>query len=159
MKYSTKEEKREAGLRRHREYRKRHPDKDKEYYENNKLKIRKREKDFRKNNKDKINKRKREFYKKHRKQKQNYSRMIKYGISEEDFNKMFEEQQGCCAICGKHQSELDLTLCIDHNHITGEIRGLLCKMCNTGLGCFYSDNSNLGLLQKAMIYLNKRIIS
>ncbi|MBU2051427.1 MAG: endonuclease VII domain-containing protein [Gammaproteobacteria bacterium] len=56
------------------------------------------------------------------------------GITLEEYNQMFAKQNGCCAICGKHQSELKNRLAIDHNHETGEIRGLLCTSCNITLG-------------------------
>ncbi|KKK86524.1 hypothetical protein LCGC14_2762410, partial [marine sediment metagenome] len=44
----------------------------------------------------------------------------------ECWNKFFEKQLGCCAICGRHQSELKQRLALDHDHETGEYRGLLC---------------------------------
>lgn len=65
-----------------------------------------------------------------------------YGITIEDYNKMFEQQNGCCAICNKHQSEFKNRFHIDHNHITGKIRGLLCQKCNHGLGLF-QDSSEI----------------
>ena len=57
-----------------------------------------------------------------------------YGISLSDFNAMFEEQEGCCAVCGTHQLQLKTRLCVDHDHATGKVRGLLCNSCNTALG-------------------------
>lgn len=50
------------------------------------------------------------------------------------YNQMFAEQHGCCAICGTHQTELKRKLAVDHDHETGEIRGLLCGKCNVALG-------------------------
>lgn len=44
--------------------------------------------------------------------------------------KPLEEQKGCCAICGKHQSKLKSKLHVDHCHVTGKVRQLLCKTCN-----------------------------
>lgn len=73
-----------------------------------------------------------------------------YGITLEGYNKIFREQTGCCAICGTHQSELKQKLCIDHNHLADENRGLLCSGCNKGLG-FFKDNHCL--LFKAARYL------
>jgi len=61
-------------------------------------------------------------------------RVEQYGITLEEYNDMFIEQDGCCAICGIHQSELNYSLCVDHNHETGNVRGLLCRGCNANLG-------------------------
>lgn len=59
-----------------------------------------------------------------------------YNITLEDYNKMFQAQNGCCKICKRHQSKLVKRLCVDHNHETGEVRALLCHQCNTGIGNF-----------------------
>jgi len=82
----------------------------------------------------------------------NYLLNYFYGISIEEYNKLFTEQNGCCAICGRHQSEFNLKLAVDHDHISGKIRGLLCNTCNKGLGCFKDD---INLLNKAINYLNE----
>lgn len=76
----------------------------------------------------------------------------KFGISIEEYNQMFNEQEGKCAICDKHQSEEYRALNVDHNHTTGQIRGLLCNNCNTGLGRFFD---NVDSLQKAIHYLER----
>ncbi len=73
-----------------------------------------------------------------------------YNLSEKDYDKLYKLQNGCCAICKKHQMELKFILCIDHCHKTGQIRGLLCQSCNKGLGCF---KDNLTLLDSAINYL------
>lgn len=70
----------------------------------------------------------------------------------EDYNKMFQEQQGCCAICGRHQSEMKRPLNVDHNHLTGIVRKLLCVSCNVGLGLFKTDDGTM-LLEKAIKYI------
>ena len=77
----------------------------------------------------------------------------KYGIELEDYNDMFVLQNGKCAICGKHQTELKKALHIDHCHSTGKIRGLLCGNCNRGIGMLNDDIENL---KCAILYLNKR---
>jgi hypothetical protein len=79
-----------------------------------------------------------------------------FGISIEEYNRIFELQNGCCAICGKHQSELTHTLCVDHNHNTGEVRGLLCSNCNVGIGSFHE---NIEVLHSAIDYILKEPIS
>jgi len=79
-------------------------------------------------------------------------RFDKYGITEDDYNNMFVFQNGKCAICGNHQSELKSPLHIDHNHKTGKVRGLLCAACNMGIGQLQDDIENL---RCAILYLNK----
>lgn len=76
----------------------------------------------------------------------------KYGISPRQYDKLFEKQGECCAICGKHQSKLKTTLNVDHNHETGKIRGLLCVACNRLLG-YAQDNQDI--LREAIQYLEK----
>jgi len=73
-----------------------------------------------------------------------------FGITIQQYNEMFEKQNGCCAICGKHQNEFKKALYIDHNHTTNEIRGLLCYSCNSMLG-FAKDN--IEILTNAIAYL------
>lgn len=73
-----------------------------------------------------------------------------FGISLEEYNRMFAEQGGVCKICLQPQDGLTKNLAVDHCHKTGMIRGLLCKDCNIGLGA-YKDNKQL--LEKAIAYL------
>ncbi len=76
----------------------------------------------------------------------------RYGLEQEDYNRMFEKQRGCCAICGRHASEFPKRLHVDHNHETGKIRGLLCQGCNQSLRIF-----DLGLVQQALNYLREEL--
>lgn len=64
-----------------------------------------------------------------------------YGITEEDYTKMLEQQDHKCAICGTSDWGRP-SPCIDHDHITGEVRALLCNRCNRVLG-FVEDNPEL----------------
>ena len=80
----------------------------------------------------------------------NYDLQRHYGITLDDYNRMFAEQNGCCAICSIHQSELKKAFAVDHCHTTGKVRGLLCFKCNTALGLFKDDQD---LLNKAIHYL------
>ena len=73
-----------------------------------------------------------------------------YGITSEDYDKMYSEQEGCCAICGTHQSELKSRFCVDHDHDTGQVRSLLCNGCNNGIGKL---KDNYDLLYRAADYL------
>jgi hypothetical protein len=63
-------------------------------------------------------------------------RKHKYGLSEEGFNQLLAAQAEVCAICKK---SLEVTMEIDHDHVTGKVRGLLCSRCNSGLGLFGDD--------------------
>ncbi len=76
-----------------------------------------------------------------------------FGITLVEYNQMFEEQQGCCAICGKHQASEKRALAVDHDHETGRIRGLLCSGCNQGIGHLKDD---ITILRKAIAYLEKK---
>lgn len=72
----------------------------------------------------------------------------RYGITQEDFNKILEQQQGACAICDTGAGEKPWH--VDHDHSTGRVRGILCHSCNTGLGNFKDDPE---VLRKALEYL------
>lgn len=75
-----------------------------------------------------------------------------YGITPDDYDRMFKIQNGRCAICGSTRGNKRTGyLFVDHNHQTGEIRALLCGLCNTGLGNF---RDNPDLLRAALRYLN-----
>lgn len=78
-----------------------------------------------------------------------------YNISVDEWQILFEKQQGRCAVCGIHQSELRKRLGVDHNHLTGEIRGLLCDDCNMGLGRLKTDYGG-DILKKALEYIGDK---
>ncbi len=63
----------------------------------------------------------------------------KYGLSPTDYEKLILEQRGLCGICGIPQNELKRKLHVDHNHVTGTPRGLLCSNCNHAIECFERD--------------------
>ncbi len=120
------------------------------YYQEHKSHINSNVRKRRKDPDRKVHKREPEYYKKHpEKIKHNYL-LRTYGITYEEYNTLFVLQKGQCAICGAHQSELKKSLCVDHNHNTKKIRGLLCSKCNTGLGNF---NDSLEMLHKAQDFL------
>ena len=73
----------------------------------------------------------------------------KFNLSHEEWLEMWEYQEEKCAICGiVFPTPSDA--CVDHDHKTGEIRGLLCRKCNRGIGHF---NDDIELVTKAMKYL------
>lgn len=79
-----------------------------------------------------------------------------YGISLEQFSALWNAQDGQCAICevelvaGGRES---VSACVDHNHDTGDIRGLLCRQCNHGIG-HMKDSPEV--LERAAAYLRDR---
>jgi hypothetical protein len=80
-----------------------------------------------------------------------------YGLSADEYEKLLHKQKSVCAICeqketrrGKRGTQHSLN--VDHDHATGNIRGLLCSKCNTGLGLFRDDPD---LLLTAISYLKK----
>jgi len=75
-----------------------------------------------------------------------------FNITPDEYNKMLQNQNGCCAICGKHFSEFDKSLAVDHNHINGENRGLLCFKCNILLG--YAED-DIEILRNSIKYLEQ----
>lgn len=74
-----------------------------------------------------------------------------YGITNEQKNLMVLAQQNKCTIC-ENVFKNTLDCCIDHNHISKKIRGILCRRCNTGLG-FFRDNKLI--LSNAISYLER----
>ena len=78
----------------------------------------------------------------------------KYKITVEQRDEILKRQGGCCAVCRNKKSKSrwgDGSWYVDHCHTTGEVRGLLCRTCNVGLGHF---EDNTLFLQQAIDYLN-----
>jgi len=74
-----------------------------------------------------------------------------YNLTQEDYTDLLEAQGGACAICRRPESVIDSrtgeprNLSVDHDHITGRVRGLLCGRCNRGLGQFADSPEMLRL--------------
>ena len=73
-----------------------------------------------------------------------------YGITQEQFDDMKNEQNGCCAIC-KDKLDHGKNTCVDHCHTTNKVRGILCAKCNFGLGQF---NDSIQRLKSAIEYIS-----
>lgn len=73
---------------------------------------------------------------------------IKYGLEPGQYNSLVKKQHARCAICEK----VMLSPNIDHDHKTGEVRGLLCSNCNTGIGLLGDSTDRL---LRAILYLDK----
>lgn len=84
----------------------------------------------------------------------------RYGISFEDYEAMYQAQNGVCAICKKpekriHQNGTPSQLCIDHCHTTDAVRGLLCDECNRALALVHENPEiTTSLLQ----YINEKCL-
>jgi hypothetical protein len=111
-----------------------------QYYIDNKETIKTKQKKYNLKNKESSKRRSRKHL------------MKRYNLTIEEYNKLFNIQNGKCAICGRHQNELIKALAVDHNHITGNVRGLICVRCNRAIGMF---EDNISLLEKAIVYLKK----
>lgn len=78
----------------------------------------------------------------------------KYGIDVEQYDRMYDEQNGVCYIC--EQPHVRRSLNVDHCHSTGKIRKLLCDKCNMVLGLV---NDSEKLLLRMKDYLNENTTS
>ncbi len=76
----------------------------------------------------------------------------RYSLSVSDYESLFAQQSGVCAICQSPQQTALGRLGVDHHHGTGTVRGLLCNRCNSALGLF---QENILFLQAAIDYLSK----
>lgn len=72
----------------------------------------------------------------------------RYGISVETYREMFVSHNSLCAVCGKPETAQNKVLSVDHNHKTGQIRGLLCGHCNRAIGYLREDLSLLPKIEK-----------
>jgi hypothetical protein len=79
----------------------------------------------------------------------NYHLKRRYGLSEDEVRQLIAQQGGTCAICLVNQPEH-----VDHDHVTGKVRGVLCFNCNGGLGQFKDD---IDRLISAIAYLEERL--
>jgi len=74
----------------------------------------------------------------------------KYGMTVGDFIKLMREQDWECPVCSRNFLNWALKPVIDHDHLTGEVRGILCAQCNTGIGLLCDE---LVIVERAVTYL------
>jgi hypothetical protein len=74
-----------------------------------------------------------------------------YGLGPGDYERMYERQDGCCALCGAARAVLS----VDHDHETGRVRGLLCNRCNLFVGQLEMA-MRADLLRDALAYVTDR---
>jgi hypothetical protein len=96
----------------------------------------------------------RRYRRKHREKENLARRRAKlarnFGLTEAEYTAQLTSQGGMCAICGRRCKR---KLAVDHDHVTGAVRGLLCMHCNLGMGHF---RDSTGLLLAALGYLRSK---
>jgi hypothetical protein len=128
-----------------------------EYYQKNKEMVKENSRKYRQKNIDKIREKGRKYsqqnrdklipyykeYNRRNRTKRKEQQLVReYGLSSLEFKEMLERQEHRCAIC--YESFNEKVIYVDHNHETGEVRGLLCNLCNMGLGLFKDNTERLG---------------
>lgn len=125
---------------------------DKDRYERNKKKILKQAKIYRDTHKEERLEYNQNWVKNNPKQYRNKQLQLKYGITIDEYDSLRIDQNFSCAICFKHELELTRSLCVDHNHDTGEVRQLLCHNCNSALGLLKED---VAIVNSLLAYIKK----
>lgn len=98
---------------------------------------------------------KRERQRRARRQKHDYHLRTTYGITIKDYDKILASQKGKCAICRGGTSKRHFA--VDHNHKNGNVRGLLCARCNSGLAKFMDKRVNVGRAYRYLGEDGKRV--
>ena len=78
----------------------------------------------------------------------------RYGLTKDQFDELFDSQGRCCAIC-KTKDKGPKDWHIDHDHVTGKVRGVLCRHCNPMLGKAKDDPD---ILRRAADYLDNDLL-
>jgi hypothetical protein len=80
-----------------------------------------------------------------------------YNLTPGEFQDLLNSQDGACAICKRTSSGVEgRNFHVDHDHVTGVVRGLLCQTCNVGIGALHDD---VNLLRAALAYLERSVMS
>ena len=135
-----------------------------QYYFKNKEKIKERKAQYYLNNKNELKEKQKQHYLSHKNEKckyylnhkdkiKKYQKLyrlkIKYKLTIEQYNELLIKYNNQCAICHK-KFKNDTDIHIDHNHITGKVRGLLCNKHNLLLGM---ADDNITILNNSIKYL------
>jgi len=122
-----------------------------EFYQQNKERFAAKSKAWREANKERAKENRRRNYVENKEANLLYSKAYNlkrnFNLTTEEYAQMLEKQGGVCAICSKTCTR---SLAVDHDHITGVVRGLLCNNCNRGLGHLQDD---VTILENAVSYL------
>lgn len=120
--------------------------KQKTYYQKNKEQQRNSAQRWRDNNRELHRNSRNDYQRRNKEKRKLWHRKYKYGITEEQYEKMLKECDEKCNICQKEMN----VICIDHDHDTGFVRHLLCRDCNYALGDF---EDNVEYIYRAIKYL------
>lgn len=94
---------------------------------------------WQKRNRDKLNEYQRAWRKKNLDKCRNHEMTKRYGITLDQYNDMLQMQDNTCAVCKQPEITVRrgavIPLAVDHDHATGKVRALLCRGCNTAIGC------------------------
>ena len=101
---------------------------------------------------DKIKKRKEREKPGFKEAYRSYILMKNYGITSEQWHRMFDAQGNICAICKAKEPKWSKGWHTDHDHTTGKVRGILCHKCNLMIGLAKDDSS---ILLAAVKYLEE----
>lgn len=107
--------------------------------------------EYQRNNRERINLRNRQRYQANPQTHRKHTLKYKYGLTQKEYNSLLTEQKGVCAICRKPPAK-GKHLHVDHDHIDGKVRGLLCNECNTGIG-FLKDSPTI--IEAALKYVKQ----
>jgi hypothetical protein len=117
------------------------------------------ERDRYQNNKDHYKAAHKAYYKANRERLLVYYRsewLKQYGLTKETYQVMVNAQEGRCAVCRRKPQDCNRrneNLAVDHNHLTGKVRGLLCHHCNVAIGLASESADRLEMLAR---YLRER---
>jgi Recombination endonuclease VII len=126
-----------------------------EYYLKHKARVNEIKRAWKMRNAERVRKQENERRRRRSPEKKAHARMVKrlwaYGLNRAEFELMFTEQQGMCKICGSPMPKTGKTGAqVDHDHVTGKVRALLCMNCNNGIGALRDDPE---LMLKAAAYV------
>lgn len=80
-----------------------------------------------------------------------------FGMSQSDWDQLFESQECKCAICGSDSpGRKDNHWCLDHDHVTKKPRGILCQGCNMGIGNFKDNSESLKMAIRYLVRAQKK---
>lgn len=126
------------------------------YREQHQLELKNKKKEYYDAHKEEISKQHKEYYSTHKAEFRKKRVTYLFGIDDTEYSNMVEKQNNLCAVCGNPETQtrngVIKRLAIDHNHVTGKVRKLLCNNCNISIG--YAKESP-EILRKMIEYLEE----